>query len=149
DANGHGVRYWVIRPQRPREDRAAVLEVHGGPHTAYGAGFFLEFQLLASRGYAVVYGTPRGSSGLCHAFAANVLGDYGGDDAGDVLDIATAALRTLGAEDAPLHLTGGSYGGFMTNWLVGVTDRFRSAVSQRSISNWTSMYGTSDIGPRF
>ena len=149
DANGHGVRYWVIRPQRPREDRAAVLEVHGGPHTAYGAGFFLEFQLLASRGYAVVYGNPRGSSGLGHDFAANVLGDYGGDDAGDVLDIATAALRTLGAEDAPLHLTGGSYGGFMTNWLVGVTDRFRSAVSQRSISNWTSMYGTSDIGPAF
>ena len=59
---------------------------------------------------------------------------------------ATAAACT---PDAPLHLTGGSYGGFMTNWLVGVTDRFRSAVSQRSISNWTSMYGTSDIGPSF
>jgi acylaminoacyl-peptidase len=148
-ANGHGVRYWVMRPRRPRADRAAVLEVHGGPHTAYGAGFMFEFQLLASRGYAVVYGNPRGSAGLGHGFAAHVLGDYGGDDARDVLDIADAALATLGATDAPLHLTGGSYGGFMTNWLVGVTDRFRSAVSQRSISNWTSMYGTSDIGPAF
>ncbi|HZW26912.1 MAG TPA: S9 family peptidase [Trueperaceae bacterium] len=148
-ANGHGVRYWVMRPRRPRDDGAAVLEVHGGPHTAYGAGFMLEFQLLAARGYAVVYGNPRGSSGLGHEFAANVHGDYGGDDAQDVLDIADAALERLGTPDAPLHLTGGSYGGFMTNWLVGVTDRFRSAVSQRSISNWTSMYGTSDIGPAF
>ncbi len=148
-ANGHGVRYWVLRPRRPRADGAAVLEVHGGPHTAYGAGFVFEFQLLAARGYAVAYGNPRGSAGLGHDFAAHVLGDYGGDDARDVLDIADAALRTLGDEGAPLHLTGGSYGGFMTNWLVGVTDRFRSAVSQRSISNWTSMYGTSDIGPSF
>ncbi len=149
EANPHGVRYWVMRPHRPREDGAAVLQVHGGPHTGYGNGFLLEFQHLASRGYAVVYGNPRGSSGLGHDFAANVLGDYGGDDAADVLDVATAAMKRLGAPDAPLHLTGGSYGGFMTNWLVGVTDRFRSAVSQRSISNWTSMYGTSDIGPTF
>jgi dipeptidyl aminopeptidase/acylaminoacyl peptidase len=123
--------------------------VHGGPHTAYGNGFVFEFQVLASHGYAVLYGNPRGSTGLGHDFAANVLGDYGGEDAQDVLDIADAGLAALGTPKAPLHLTGGSYGGFMTNWLVGVTDRFRSAVSQRSISNWTSMYGTSDIGPSF
>lgn len=148
-ANGHGVRYWAVRPRRARRDRAAVLQVHGGPHTAYGNGFVFEFQVLASHGYAVLYGNPRGSTGLGHDFAANVLGDYGGEDAQDVLDIADAGLAALGTPKAPLHLTGGSYGGFMTNWLVGVTDRFRSAVSQRSISNWTSMYGTSDIGPSF
>ena len=149
EANDHGVRYWVMPSPEPRPDGAVVLEVHGGPHTAYGNGFMFEFQLLASRGYTVVYGNPRGSSGWGHDFAANVLGDYGGDDAADVMDILDAALGRLGRQDRPVHLTGGSYGGFMTNWLLGVTDRFRSAVSQRSISNWTSMYGTSDIGPRF
>lgn len=149
DANEHGVRYWTLRPRRPRDENPVVVEVHGGPHTAYGNGFFLEFQLLAAKGYAVVYGNPRGSSGLGHDYAAHVLGDYGGDDADDVLAIVDAALARLGTPEAPVHLTGGSYGGFMTNWLVGVTDRFRSAVSQRSISNWTSMYGTSDIGPTF
>ena len=149
EANDHGVRFWTLAPRKAREDGAVVVEVHGGPHTAYGNGFLFEFQLLASRGFTVVYGNPRGSSGLGHDYAAHVLGDYGGDDASDVLAIVDAAVRRLGRPDAPVHLTGGSYGGFMTNWLVGVTDRFRSAVSQRSISNWTSMYGTSDIGPRF
>ncbi|HEX7001500.1 MAG TPA: S9 family peptidase [Trueperaceae bacterium] len=149
EANDHGVRYWTLDPAQPRDDGAVVVEVHGGPHTAYGQGFLFEFQLLASRGYTVVYGNPRGSSGLGHDYAAHVLGEYGGDDADDVLAIVDAALSRLGRPDAPVHLTGGSYGGFMTNWLVGVTDRFTSAVSQRSISNWTSMYGTSDIGPRF
>ncbi len=148
-ANEHGVRYWTLEPDQPRDDGAVVVEVHGGPHTAYGQGFLFEFQLLAARGYTVVYGNPRGSSGLGHDYAAHVLGDYGGDDAADVLAMVDAALARLDRPDAPVHLTGGSYGGFMTNWLVGVTDRFASAVSQRSISNWTSMYGTSDIGPRF
>ena len=143
------VEYWTLSPAVPRPDAAVVLEVHGGPHTAYGNGFVFEFQLLAAHGYHVVYGNPRGSSSYGHHFATCLLGAYGSIDADDVLAIATAAVERLGVGQAPIHLTGGSYGGFMTNWLVGVSDRFKSAVSQRSISNWTSMYGTSDIGPSF
>jgi len=143
------VPFWVLEPARPREDRAAVVQVHGGPHTNYGYGFNLEFQLLAARGYAVVFGNPRGSSSYGFTFATAMLGAYGSVDADDVMAMTEAGLERLGREGAPVHLTGGSYGGFMTNWLVGQTDRFRSAVTQRSISNWTSMYGTSDIGPFF
>src|SRR5690606_30588555 len=131
DAGGKGVEEavpsWVRRPAKARKARAAVLQVHGGPHTNYGYGFQFEFQLMAARGYAVVYGNPRGGSSYGHAFATSILGRYGSIDADDVLAIADAGLARLGTPDAPLHLTGGSYGGFMTNWLVGQVDRFRSA----------------------
>lgn len=143
------VPYWCLEPNRPRKDKAAVVQVHGGPHTNYGYGFNFEFQLLASRGYAVVFGNPRGSSSYGFTFATAMLGDYGSVDADDVMAITEAGLKRLGRGKAPVHLTGGSYGGFMTNWLVGQTNRFASAVTQRSICNWTSMYGTSDIGPYF
>lgn len=141
--------YWLLRPATPRKDGAAVVQVHGGPHTNYGYGFNFEFQLLAAHGFAVIFGNPRGSSSYGTAFATGFLGQYGSVDADDVMAFAEAGHARLGNENAPLHLTGGSYGGFMTNWLVGRTNRFRSAVTQRSISNWTSMYGTSDIGPWF
>lgn len=141
--------YWLLRPREPRKDGAAVVEVHGGPHTNYGYGFQFEFQLLAAKGYAVIYGNPRGSSSYGFTFATSFLGNYGSVDADDVMAIARAGQARLGRKKVPLHLTGGSYGGFMTNWLLGQTTLFRSAVTQRSISNWTSMYGTSDIGPWF
>ena len=143
------VQYWTITPSKPRSDKASVVQVHGGPHTAYGHGFVFEFQLLAANGYGVIYGNPRGSSSYGYDFASSVLGRYGTIDAEDVMDIADEGGKRLGGASAPLHLTGGSYGGFMTNWLIGKTNRFASAVSQRSISNWTSMYGSSDIGPVF
>ncbi len=145
----HTVPYWTMSPPRTRRDHALVLQVHGGPHVAYGHGFVFEFQLLASHGYTVVFGNPRGGGSYGPEFMAAVLEDYGGGDARDVLAIADDALAQHRDPAAPMHLTGGSYGGFMTNWLVGHTDRFRSAVTQRSISNWLSFYGTSDIGPRF
>ena len=143
------VPYWALEPSKPRKDRASVVQVHGGPHTNYGYGFNFEFQLLASKGYAVIFGNPRGSSSYGFTFATAMLGGYGSVDADDVMAIAEAGAKKLGRAKAPMHLTGGSYGGFMTNWLVGQTDRFSSAVTQRSICNWTSMYGTSDIGPYF
>ena len=141
--------YWVMRTKSPRQDGAAVVEIHGGPHTNYGYGFQFEFQLLAARGYAVIFGNPRGSSSYGHTFATSMLGKYGSVDADDVMAFAEAGAARLGRKKVPLHLTGGSYGGFMTNWLIGQTTRFRSAATQRSICNWTSMYGTSDIGPWF
>lgn len=149
EANKAKVPFWVIDPVKPRKDWAAVVQVHGGPHTNYGYGFNFEFQLMASRGFAVIFGNPRGSSSYGYTFMTAMLGKYGSVDADDVMDIAEAGVKQLSRAKAPLHLTGGSYGGFMTNWLVGKTNRFKSAVTQRSISNWTSMYGTSDIGPWF
>ena len=146
---GPRLNYWVMQPDKPRKDNALVLQVHGGPHTNYGYGFYFEFQLLASLGYTVIYGNPRGSTSYGADFTASMLGAYGTVDADDVLAIARAAKKNHAEPDAPMHLTGGSYGGFMTNWLVGHTDEFKSAVTQRSISNWLSFYGTSDIGYTF
>jgi dipeptidyl aminopeptidase/acylaminoacyl peptidase len=144
-----GVPWWRLSPARPRKDRAIVVQVHGGPHTNAGYGFSFEHQLLAARGYTVVFANPRGSSSYGAGHAQAFLGGYGTLDADDVLAVVDDAVRRHADPEAPVHLTGGSYGGFMTNWLVGVTDRFRSAVTQRSICNWTSFYGTSDIGYRF
>ncbi len=138
--------YWTLPPHEPRDDRALVLQVHGGPRTTYGHGFSFEMQLQAAHGYTVVFGNPRGGAGFGRAFADAISGRLGTIDADDVLAIARDARARHERPDAPIHLTGGSYGGFMTNWLVGVTDLFASAVTQRSISNWSSMWGTSDVG---
>ncbi len=146
---GPKLAYWTLEPHKPRKDGALIVQVHGGPHTNYGYGFSFEFQLLASHGYTVVYGNPRGSSSYGADFTTTMQGRYGTIDADDVMAITDAACRAHPTPDAPVHLTGGSYGGFMTNWLVGHTNRFRSAVTQRSICNWLSFYGTSDIGYNF
>ena len=138
--------YWTLQPEKPREDHALVLQVHGGPRTNYGHGFSFEFQLLAARGYTVVYGNPRGGSSYGYAFSDSISGRLGTVDADDVMRVAKHARANHSDEGAPVHLTGGSYGGFMTNWLVGQSDFFTSAVTQRSISNWLSFFGTSDIG---
>lgn len=148
-ANDGPGRYWRLDPAEPRDDRAVVIQVHGGPHTNVGHGFYFEFQLLAARGYSVVYGNPRGSSSYGFEFATSILGAYGTVDADDILAFTEHALANHPAPAAPVHLTGGSYGGFMTNWLVTHSDRFRSAVTQRSICNFVSFYGTSDIGYHF
>jgi dipeptidyl aminopeptidase/acylaminoacyl peptidase len=127
-----------------------VVQVHGGPHTNDGFGFRFEFQRLAAAGYAVVSLNPRGSSSFGEDFATAALLRYGTVDADDVMAVVEHAAAHHDAPDAPVHLTGGSYGGFMTNWLVGhQPERFRSAVTQRSICNWVSFFGTSDIGPWF
>ncbi|MDF1523653.1 MAG: S9 family peptidase [Trueperaceae bacterium] len=143
------VAYGWMAPRHPRRDRAIVVEVHGGPHTNDGWGFRFEFQRLAAAGYAVLWLNPRGSSSYGEAHATAMLRGYGGIDADDVLAVVDDALARHARPHAPVHLTGGSYGGFMTNRLVGHTDRFRSAVTQHSICNWVSFYGTSDIGPFF
>ncbi len=141
------LEYWQLSAPKPRADKALVLQIHGGPHSNYGYGFNFEFQLLAAAGYSVIFGNPRGSTSYGLDFATACLGDYGGRDAADVLTIARDARKQFPA--APMHITGGSYGGFMTNWLIAHTTEFRSAVTLRSICNWLSFYGSSDIGYRF
>ncbi len=140
------IAYWTLPPAAPRADHALVLQVHGGPRTNYGYGFSFEFQLLAAQGYTVVFGNPRGGSSYGYTFSSSISGRLGTTDADDVLQIARHARKAHTDPDAPIHLAGGSYGGFMTNWLVTQTELFASAVTQRSISNWLSFFGTSDIG---
>ena len=149
-ADGTALAYLWWAPAKPRGDRAVVIQVHGGPHTNDGFGFRFEYQRLLAAGYAVVALNPRGSTSFGEAHATAMLLRYGTIDADDVMAVVEHALAHHERPDAPVHLTGGSYGGFMTNWLVGQQPgRFRSAVTQRSISNWVSFYGTSDIGPWF
>ena len=152
-ADGWKIDGWLLRPRGFDEAAQAtwplVLEIHGGPHAAYGYSFFHEFQVLAGRGYAVLYLNPRGSHAYGDTFVHACVGDWGGKDYEDLMAGVDHALG-LGWIDADrLYVTGGSYGGFMTNWIVGHTDRFKAAATQRSISNNVSAFGTSDIGWHF
>ena len=148
---GYSLRGWVLLPQgwSPRKKYPAVLDVHGGPRCAYGETFFHEMQLWAARGFVVFFTNIKGSDGRGDAFA-DIRGDYGGTDYHNLMDFTDAVLKAYpNIDTARLCETGGSYGGFMTNWIIGHTDRFCCAASQRSISNWVSMSFISDIGPYF
>ncbi len=143
---------WIMKPAgfKDGEKYPLVLEIHGGPHAMYANTYFHEFQMLASSGKAVLYTNPRGSHGYGQHFVDQVRGDYGGSDYTDLMSAVDYALETYDYIDKDrLGVTGGSYGGFMTNWIVGHTNRFKAAVTQRSISNWISFYGVSDIGYYF
>ncbi len=126
-----------------------ILDIHGGPKAAYGFGFFHEMQYWVSQGYAVIFANPRGSSANGSEFA-KLEGDFGGRDYDDLMSFVDAALEQVDYIDKDrLGVTGGSYGGVMTNWIIGHTDRFKAAASQRGISNWVSFETLSDIGFNF
>lgn len=143
---------WIMKPVnfKDGEKYPLILEIHGGPHAMYANTYFHEFQCLAAEGYAVLFINPRGSHGYGQAFVDAVRGDYGGKDYEDIMEAVDYVLTAYECIDQErLGVTGGSYGGFMTNWIVGHTNRFKAAVTQRSISNWISFYGVSDIGYYF
>ncbi|NGZ76687.1 S9 family peptidase [Saccharibacillus alkalitolerans] len=155
--DGWKVHGWIMKPVGFDSEDAdgggsagkvpTILEIHGGPHMMYGHTFMHEFQLLASKGYAVIFSNPRGGHGYGQEFVNACRGDYGGGDYRDLMETVDYALAHYDfIDESRLGVTGGSYGGFMTNWIVGHTDRFKAAVTQRSISNWISFYGVSDIG---
>lgn len=148
-ADGKEVQAWLLRPPQaashPDVRYPAILEIHGGPWAMYGLSFFHELQLLAANGYVVIFANPRGSAGYGQAWAEDLRGAWGKNDTPDLMACLDAAIARGGIDETRLGVTGGSYGGFMTNWLIGHTDRFRAAVTQRSISNMVSMYGTDDI----
>ncbi|WP_423409633.1 S9 family peptidase [Heyndrickxia sp. MSNUG] len=150
--DGTPLHGWIMKPARSEDGKKypLILEIHGGPHALYANTYFNEFQVLASEGFGVLYINPRGSHGYGQQFVNAVRGDYGGGDYQDVMDAVDYVLENYDFIDSErLGVTGGSYGGFMTNWIVGHTDRFKAAVTQRSISNWISFYGVSDIGYYF
>ncbi len=145
---GAEIEGWVLRPEG--DGLPAILTIHGGPHTAYGHGFVHEFQLFAERGYAVCYANPRGSVGYGQAWSEAIHGRWGSVDQADLLAFFDACLQKFPELDAgKTAVMGGSYGGYMTNWITGHTDRFGVAVTDRSICNLVSFNGTSDIAPRF
>nr|WP_263324653.1 S9 family peptidase [Neobacillus sp. Marseille-Q6967] len=151
-AEGWKVHGWLMKPVGFEEGKKypMVLEIHGGPHMMYGNSYMNEFQILAAKGYAVLYVNPRGSHGYGQKFVNAVRGDYGGGDYQDLMLAVDHVLEKYDfIDENRLAVTGGSYGGFMTNWIVGHTNRFKAAVTQRSISNWISFYGVSDIGYYF
>lgn len=148
---GKLLRGYVLPPANYEQGRLypTILNVHGGPKCAYGKGFFHEMQYWSGKGYAVIFTNPRGSSGNGSDFA-KLKGDFGGRDYDDLMDFVDAAIsQTDFIDEKRLGITGGSYGGVMTNWVIGHTDRFRAAASQRSISNWVTLSGISDIGYNF
>ncbi|QSO50917.1 S9 family peptidase [Alicyclobacillus curvatus] len=146
--DGLHVPGWILRPADFVEGRKypLVLEIHGGPHSSYGNTFNHEFQLLAAHEYVVLYMNPRGSHGYGAEFVQGCVGDWGGGDYNDLMDAVDKAVKLPYIDADKLLVTGGSYGGYMTNWIVGHTNRFKAAVTQRCISNLHSMFGTSDIG---
>ena len=153
-ADGWDIQGWIMRPgphpgpppqAREGEKPPAILEIHGGPMAMYGWSFFFEFQLLVAHGYAVLFTNPRGSTGYGRAFSAAVNGDWGGKDFQDVMaGLDTAVLKGWVDPDR-LGVGGGSYGGYLTNWIIGHTDRFKAAVTMRCVSNLASIFGTGDL----
>lgn len=145
------VEGWLLKPPGfdPTKKYPLVVLVHGGPHTAYGLSFYIEFQMLASQGFLVLYTNPRGSVGYGYDFAAAIRNDWGNHDYADVMTAVDYVLAKGYADPARLAIGGGSYGGYMTNWVVTHTDRFKIAISERCVSNLVTMYTLSDIGPGF
>lgn len=142
---------WVLKPVDFVEGQKypAILNIHGGPKTVFGTVFFHEMQFWANQGYFVFFCNPRGSDGKGNEFA-DIRGQYGTVDYDDLMRFTDLVLEKYPAIDQErVGVTGGSYGGFMTNWIIGHTQRFKAAASQRSISNWISMGYTTDIGYYF
>lgn len=146
--NGLEMVGWVIAPagKEPGKKYPAILDVHGGPKTVYGPHFFHEMQYWANEGFAVIFTNPTGGDGRGNAFA-DIRGKYGTVDFRDLMTFVDEAIARYDFIDKDrMGVTGGSYGGFMTNWIIGHTDRFKAAASQRSIASWLSFANTSDIG---
>jgi dipeptidyl aminopeptidase/acylaminoacyl peptidase len=155
-ASGGEIDAWIVRPADFEEGKRypLLLNIHGGPFTQYGTGFFDEFQVYAGAGYAVLYSNPRGSSGYSEEWGRAICGPMSGLGPGwgtvdyeDVMAVTDEALKRFDFIDPDrLGVMGGSYGGYMTSWIVSHTNRFKAACSERAVNNLVSMYGSSDLG---
>jgi dipeptidyl aminopeptidase/acylaminoacyl peptidase len=146
--DGWVIEGWLLKPENfdPGRLHPLVLEIHGGPHGQYGWAFFHEFQILAGMGYLVLYTNPRGSDGYGERFRKEVVLDWGGKDYIDLMTAVDQIVERTGVVDTSrMGVGGGSYGGYMTNWVIGQTDRFAAAVAMRSISNLVSEYAQHDV----
>lgn len=154
-SGGAEVDAWVMRPAgfEPGKKYPMLLNVHGGPYGQYGASFFDEFQVYCGAGYVVVFANPRGSSGSTEEWARAIRGPgeagpgWGSVDYDDCMAVVDEAVRRFDFIDGErLGVIGGSYGGYMASWIVGHSDRFKAAVSERAVNNLVSQWGSSDFG---
>nr|MBS9784538.1 S9 family peptidase [Oceanivirga sp.] len=147
ESNGDKIKGFVLLPENydPNKKYKAILDVHGGPKTIYSNIYYHEMQVWVSLGYIVMFTNPHGSSAVNDEFS-DIRGKYGQTDYEDLMKFVDVVCENYSIDEDYIALTGGSYGGFMTNWMVTHTNRFRVAATQRCISNWISMYGVSDIG---
>lgn len=142
--DGHEVHGWVLRGGRGR--RPTVIALHGGPYASYGWCWFHEFQVLAARGYHVVYANLRGSTGYGRAFMRALVGKWGTPDYDDLMRVTDAVEALPFVDRDRLAVAGGSYGGYLASWAIGHTRRYRCAIAMRGVYDLVSMYGSSDIG---
>jgi acylaminoacyl-peptidase len=141
------IQGWLVYPPGfdAEKQYPLILEIHGGPHTAYGPHFSAEAQLYAAAGYVVLYANPRGSTSYGEAFSLEIHHNYPGQDYDDLMSGVDAVIARGFIEENGLYVTGGSGGGVLTAWIVGKTDRFTAAVVAKPVINWTSFALTSDI----
>ncbi len=139
---------WLVKPPdfNRRKKYPLILNIHGGPRCQYGRTFFHEMYVLAAAGYVVIYTNPRGSQGYGEDFAAAIAAKWGEPAMADLLSAIDHVVNLGFVDESRLGVTGGSYGGYMTNWIVTHTDRFKAAATQRCVSDLASMFGNSDIG---
>lgn len=146
--DGTGVQGWLVLPPnfKPGRKYPSILEIHGGPRVQYAHSFFHEMQFLAARGYVVFYTNPRGGQGRGETWADAISGGWGDLDYRDCMAAADWLEEQKFINPRKMGVTGGSYGGYMTNWIIGHTDRFAAAVTQRSVVDLKAFFGSSDFG---
>jgi dipeptidyl aminopeptidase/acylaminoacyl peptidase len=148
---GNDLQGWIMKPPGfdARKKYPSILEIHGGPLTQYGYFFMHEFYFLAAQGYVVYFSNPRGGRGYGEAHAKAIWGDWGNADYLDVMAWTDFVAKQPYIDRPRMGVTGGSYGGYMTVWIIGHTDRFKAAVTQRCVSNFISEWGSSDFNWNF
>ena len=144
--DGYEIQGWIIKPPDfdPTQQYPTLIEIHGGPLGQYGHNFMHEFHFLAAQGYIVTFCNPRGGWGYGQAHAGTIHHRWGTDDYADMMAWADHIAALPYVDAGRMGVTGGSYGGYMTNWIVSHTDRFKVAITERSVSNLISMYGSCD-----
>ncbi|MEP7028414.1 MAG: S9 family peptidase [Candidatus Eisenbacteria bacterium] len=145
--DGTEIQAWIVKPPGfdPKQKYPLVLEIHGGPHTAYGMGFYHEFQVLAEAGYVVLYPNPRGSTTYGQEFGNVIQFEYPGDDFKDLMACVDHVIALGYVDESRLGITGGSGGGLLTNWAITQTKRFKAAITQRCIGDWESFWYSADF----
>ncbi len=149
--DGHDLQGWIVTPPGfdPAKKYPSILEIHGGPQDEYGYLFMHEFYFLAAKGYVVYFSNPRGGTGYGEEHERAIWGRWGTVDFDDLMDWTDLVEKKPYIDRKRMGVTGGSYGGYMTNWIIGHTHRFAAAATQRSVSNLISMWGTSDVNWMF
>ncbi|MGC8562792.1 MAG: prolyl oligopeptidase family serine peptidase [Thermoplasmata archaeon] len=144
-SDGKDIEAWILKGN----GKGTIVRIHGGPRGAFGEALVFEAHLLNSMGFSVIYCNPRGSDSYGDDFAAAVVKRYGERDFMDIMEMVEYSIKKYSLDPTNFGVTGGSYGGFMVNWIVGHTDKFKAAVSDRSFADAVSDYFSGDIGPTF